>query len=256
MRLSFDEGWRHASNSGIINVGCDLLGQFKFSKGMNHSANHMLRKVAEYCLVGEKGAATARRIWQNLKEAVSKFEAYAFDHEELLKALILTQPLAALEALCGNSEADLKLGIRILGEAGRLRMTALDAIPEMDLVKWCDQQPETRYPAAAAAVTPFLPSGSAGRSQWTSTALKLLDKAPNRVEVLKQFIERFSPMGWAGSHGTIVESNVMLLAELTSIADPALVEFITKEKVRLAAAVKVERQMETIFERERDERFE
>ena len=202
------------------------------------------------------GAATVREICLNLKEAVSKSETYAFYHQELLQVLLGAQPYAALEALCGDSAADLDLGISILDQASQLRRNVFDAIPQGDLLSWCDQQPETRYPAVAADVTAFQPSGNAGRPLWTSTARKLLDKAPDRVEVLKKFIGQFSPTAWAGSHAAIVESNAKLLDDLAGHPDPALVEFIQEEKTRLSQAIRAERQTETLIEREMGERFE
>jgi hypothetical protein len=255
-RLSFDDAWRQSSTSEIIDVGCELMRQLRFMNRRNDSANYTLGKIAWYCLVEEKGAVTVREICHNLKEAVSKSETSAFFHEELLQILLDAQPIAALEALCGDNATDLKLGIRILDQAARLRRNAFDSVPEDYLVSWCDQQPDTRYPAAAAGVTSVQPSGDTGRPQWTSTALKLLDKAPDRVEVLKKFIGQFSPMSWAGSRAGIVESNAKLLDELAGYPDTALVEFIAKEKVRLAEAIKMERQTETLFDKERDERFE
>jgi hypothetical protein len=230
--------------------------QLRFTNRRNDSANYTLGRIARYCLIGEKGAATVREICHNLKEAVSKSETSAFFHADLLQILLDTQPIAALEALCGDSAGDMKVGIAILDQASRLRRNAFDSIPEADLVSWCDQQPETRYPAVAGGVTAVQPSGASGRPQWTSTALKLLDKAPDPVAVLKKLIGQFSPMGWAGSQASIVESNAKLLDELTSYPDPALVEFIAKEKVRLAELIKMERATETLFEKERDERFE
>jgi hypothetical protein len=216
----------------------------------------MIGRVAGYCLVGEKGAATVRKICQNLREAVSKHETYAFHHTELLKAVLEVQPFATLSALCGDDAEDLKLGMRILEESSPVRRNAFDAVPEAALIRWCDEKPETRYPAAAAALTAFEPSGQPGRLQWTGTSRKLLDKAPNRVEVLKQFTRRFSPSGWAGSRASIVESNAMLLDDLANYPDPAVVKFIVEEKARLATVIKVEKQIETTFMREVDERFE
>lgn len=256
MRLSFEEGRRQSSASQIIDVGCELMSQLRFVKRRDVSSDYRLGIIASYCLIGEKGAATVREICHNLKEAVSKFETYAFYHQDLLQVLLGAQPYAALEALCGDSAADLKVGISILDQASQLRRNVFDAIPEADLLSWCDQQPETRYPAIAGGVTAFQPSGDTGRLQWTSTARKLLDKAPDHVEVLKKFIGRFSPLGWGSSHATIVETNAKLLDELAGYPDRALVEFIAKEKTRLAEAITAERETETLFERERDERFE
>jgi hypothetical protein len=256
MRLSFDEEWRKSATSDIIDVGCDLMRKLGFAKKRDVSSEHRLGIMAKRCLVGEKGAETVREICHNLKEAVSKSETYPFYQQELLQVLVAAQPVAALEAICGDTAADLKLGVSILDQAGQLRRNAFDAIPEANLLGWCDQHPESRYPAVAAGVTAFQTSGDTGRQEWTSTALKLLDKAPDRVEVLKGFIRQFSPMSWAGSRAAIVETNAKLLDELARYPDPALHEFVDKEKIRLSQAIRAERQNESMLERERDERFE
>jgi hypothetical protein len=256
MRLSIDEGRKHSSKSEIIDIGCELMRQLTFASRTNDSSNYRLGMIARHCLIGEKGAATVREICHNLKEAVSKSETPAFFHKELVQILLGAQPVAALEALCGDNAADLKVGISILDEAGQLRRNPFDSVPEAYLLGWCDQQPETRYPAVAAGVTSVQPSVGTGSPEWTSIALKLLDKAPDRVAVLKKFIEQFSPMSWLGSRAGIVESNAKLLDDLAEYPDTALVDFIAKAKVRLAEAIKMERRTETFFEKERDERFE
>jgi hypothetical protein len=255
MRLSSDEGRRQSSSSEIIDIGCELMRRHGFTKRSDVGLDYRLGIIARHCLVAEKGAATVSEICHNLKEAVSKSETYVFHHQDLLQVLLRAQPLAALGALCGDSPADLRLGIDILHQAGQLRTSVFDAVPEADLLSWCDQHPRSRYPAAASGVTAFQPDDT-GHPKWTRTARKLLDKAPDRVQVLKKFIGQFSPMGWAGSHAAIVELNAKLLDELAGYPDPALVEFIATEKARLAQAVQLEKQTEIMIEREMDERFE
>jgi hypothetical protein len=256
MRLFSEEGRSRSSTSELIDIGCDLMSLTSFPNRRNVGFDHKMRTIAGFCLLGEKGAATVREICKNLKDAVSRSETSGYYQQELLQVLFRAQPLAALEALCGESEADLKTGMRILDDASELRRNAFDSIPEADLLTWCDRQPETRFPTVAGGVTAFQPSGEAGHLQWTGTARKLLDKAPNRVEVLKKFIRHFSPMVWAGSRTAIVESNSKLLGDLVDYPDPAVREFVAQEKIRIAEAVEAERNMETRIDRERDERFE
>jgi hypothetical protein len=255
MRLSSDEGRRHSSASEIIGIGCELMGQLTFTRRRNVRDNYGLQLVARHCLVGEKGAAAVREVCSKLRESVSKSETYAFHHSELLQVLVSVQPLAALEGLCGDDDQSLTVGLRIMEDGSQLRRNALDLIPEAELLSWCDQQPTTRYPAAAAAVTPFQP-GNEGRPQWTGIARKLLDRAPDRVRVVKRFVEQFIPAGSAGSQGAILENNIRLLDDLAENADTALAEFIAGQKTRIAQVIKTHVDIENVMQRERDERFE
>ena len=54
-------------------------------------------------------------------------------------------------------------------------------------------------------------------------------KAPDRVEVLKQFVRRFRPITWNGSRAAIIESNAELLNVLEVYPDPAVVKFVAED---------------------------
>jgi len=63
-------------------------------------------------------------------------------------------------------------------------------------------------------------------------------------------------MSWSGSLAVILESNAKLLNELDEYPDPAVVQFVTQEKVRLGKAIETERRAETLADRERNACFE
>ncbi len=253
MRISFARD--QSSTSELIDVGCELMRRLTFTRS-KAADNYRLRMLAKNSLIGEKGAAAVREICRNLKDAISKSETYAFYHVDLLQILFAVQPLAALESICAGDEKQIRLGVSILEGAAQLQRYPFDAIPEADLLQWCDEKSDIRYPVVAAGIAAVQSSGEAGGQRWTDIALKFLDKAPNRVEVLKKFITQFSPTGWVGSHATIVESNVKLLDELKRYPDPELQEFIASQKLRFHEVVKAEHEMERLLYQDRDERFE
>ena len=253
MRLSYAR--TQSSPSELIGVGCELMRQLTFAR-RSTTDEYRLGIIAENCLVGEEGATAVWEVCGHLKEAVSKYETYAFYHADLLKILFRVQPLAALEGFCGGSQADFRLGTDILDQAAQMQRNPFDAIPDADLLDWCDRQPEIRYPAIAAGVTPFQASAENGSVQWTNIARALLDRAPGRVAVLRKFTEKFVPSGWTGSLAATIGSNMKLLDDLTAYPDPALVEFIAQERVRLTGVINAERQTEVVFQRETDDRFE
>ena len=253
MRISFAPG--QSSTAELTDIGCELMRRLTFTR-RRQTDDYRYGIIAKHCLIGDKGASAVQEICRNLKDAVSKSETYAFYHTELLKILFSTQPLAALESICGGDESEFRLGVQMLGQAAQLQRNPFDAIPEADLFAWCDQQPGIRYPAIAAGVTPFAPSGVGGSIQWTPVARKLLDKAPDRVAVLRHFTDKFVPVAWAGSRTATIESNARLLDGLAMYPDPVLVEFISKEKARLADAIKIERTAEFLIERDRYAGFE
>lgn len=253
MRLLF-EGRANSSTAELVYIGCELMRRIGFPDRRTDVDVYNLGIIARSCLLGEEGASAVREICQNLKQAVLKSETYAFYHSEFLNVLLREQPLATLDALCGGTKADLDSGMQILRQAGQVRGNPFDGIPDAQLLAWCDQEAEGRYPAIAAGVISFQPSNDAGRSSWKPIARKMLDRAPDRVAVAKQFIGRYPPMFWTGSGST-------LLDELATYPDPALREFIASQETRLRTAAEEQRRMQQMLdqqmsERRGDERFE
>jgi hypothetical protein len=68
-------------------------------------------------------------------------------------------------------------------------------------------------------------------------ALKLLDRAPDRVAVLKQYVRRVRPPSWSGSLAAAMEAPVAPLRALEAHSDSAVAAFARAEGVRLRREV-------------------
>jgi hypothetical protein len=262
MRLSFARS--SSSPSELVDIGCELIRRLTFKRGKTIE-EYRLGIVANTCLIGEKGEAATKDICRNLKDAVAKSETYAFYHSDLLKILFSLQPVAALDGLCGGDAAELALGISILDQIAVLRRNPFDVIPEAEVIAWCNQRPDIRYPAIAGGITFSELSNETGNLRWRGVARKLLDGAPDKVAVLRKFTAKFIPTAWVGRRVEVIESNTRLLDELADYSDSLVAEFVAKEKSRLSEAIQTERFAETkqgeldvraSFEREGFDRFE
>lgn len=79
--------------------------------------------------------------------------------------------------------------------------------------------------------------------RWTEIARRILEKSPDRVQVLKKFIRQFSASGWDMSRATEVESNLRLLDEMAGYSDPVLDELAGKEEARLSQLIAAAREV-------------
>jgi hypothetical protein len=77
---------------------------------------------------------------------------------------------------CGPARAR-RLGILRDVES---RKWPLAAISDDDLITWCDQDPQARYPAMAQVIRIYQQAGDKAPPRWTSTALRFLERAPDR----------------------------------------------------------------------------
>jgi hypothetical protein len=175
----------------------------------------------------------------------------------LLKSLFRAHPDVALEELLGGDDADRKLGCEIIMDASHHRANPLACVPLDALVAWCERKPSERYPLAASVIPIFTgQQDQPSPSVWSAAALAILDKAPDRVAALRQFVCRFRPRSWSGSRAAAMETRLPLLRQLETHADPDVATFAKADGARLRKEIDQERERETKDDKANDERFE
>jgi len=252
MRLSFNR--ESSSPEELVEIGCELLRRLRVTRGIGSNFAYRLQIVGKHCLLGEKGAATVRDVCTKLRDAIFRSEASEHGHREFLQVLFSAQPLAVLQSLCSGDAAIVKTGVRVLENADLLHPHAFDAIPEVELLRWCDEAPDVRYPIAAAGVAAV--RHETDGPHWSDIACRILTKSADRVEVLKEFIRQFSLPVWDTSRAAEVQSNLRLLDEMAAYSDPALVEFADREKDRLSQAIVAAREIRPPVHMDLDGGFE
>lgn len=191
---------------------------------------------------------------RRLKLAIKQDATNAFYFGELLSSLFSCQPIAALDGLCGGDKQELAQGIVLLRDVENSKHP-LAVVSDEDLINWCDQEPQTRYPAMAQVIIISRRIGGKMPQQWTSIALRFLERAPDPGAIIRQFTSRFMLEGvWSGSLTAILESNAALLDQFG--AYPQLSDVVIEQKERLRQWIEEEQRRETAFHRDGDERFE
>jgi hypothetical protein len=252
MRLHSTKQRKEPITQDLVDAGCELLCQLNFAT-RNDQEDYRIGAIAKDCLTGERGTAAATALCAKLRAAVTTHKTHVFYHDDLLEGLLSAQPCAALDGFCGGDTEDLDRGVRMLRDVGS-RKHPLAAVPDAELLRWCDQEPWSRYPALACVID-VIEQVKDNPPRWTSVALRFLERAPDPVAVLQQFVRQFMPSsGRSGSRAAILESNAGLLDQLDEY--PTLRDVVEQEKERLQERIKVERDRETASDRARDERFE
>ena len=250
MRLSF--GRESSTPDELVEIGCELFRRLRVTGSTDSNLAYRLQIVGRNCLLGDKGAATVRVVCANLRVAISRSEASAYGHRELLQMLFSVHPLPVLQSLCdGDDAAMVKTGVRVLENTDLLRAHAFDVIPEEELLRWCEEKPDFRYPIVAAGIAAI--RNDTDGPHWTEIAHRVLEKAPDRVQVLKKFIRQLS-LPWDPSRAEEVQANLHLLDDFACHHDPTLAEFAKSEKSRLSQAIAEARKVRPPIYIDRDER--
>lgn len=255
MRLYSDRSAQRQHEPELLEAGRELLRRVRFRRG-DQRGEHNLAGVVQACLAGPGAAPLAAEVAGRLRRAVAAYETYSFDNGDLLKALLAVQPAAVLDALFARDEGEQQAGINVFDNLSEHQPNPADKISCEELIAWCNQNREKRYPLAASFITFAHRTEESGPQVWSEQAKALLAHAPDPGSVLAAFVERFRPMSWSGSRAALIEANSRLLDSLEAETSANLMPVVTEAKTQLAREVARERERETAEDRTRDERFE
>ena len=237
----------------VIRAGREILERLDWQSD-SHMDDYHLAEVAEACLHGDGGESIARKLCAGFSAASAKFITGLYNHVRLFGALLAVQAEATLDGLLLPSGARSRYLIRT--RFNELEGNIFEHVPQAILLEWCDRDAKRRYPRLAAAIIPFRETSEGGKRAWTELATTLLDRAPNRIHILKEYVTQFVPRSWSGSAAAIMEVNVRLLDDIDAQKDPELMAFIMEERARFLQEIDVRRRSELTRDRIRDERFE
>jgi hypothetical protein len=255
MRLYSDRTAQREHEPELLGAGRELLQRVRFRRS-NQRDGHNLAGVARACLTGPEAGSIAAEVAGRLRRAVAAHETYAFDNDDLLKALLSVQPVAVLDALFEGNEREPREGVRVFDHLHDHRSNPADEISCEALIDWCDRDRNARYSLAASIVTFARRAEESGPKIWSEQARALLAHAPDPRSVLAAFVKRFRPMSWRGSRAALMEANARLLDSLEADLPAELIPSVVEAKDQLAREIARERQSETERDQARDERFE
>jgi hypothetical protein len=144
----------------------------------------------------------------------------------------------------------------LLNDPSRFGKNPMDTVADDIIIGWCDLDPKTRYPVAAAVVTLFKRPNDKAPYEWASLTRQLLLKAPDPHAVFKEIVSRLRPTSSSRSLATELEARVTLLNRLDINAVPELAADLDATKATLKHRSELERRRETEEDRARNGRFE
>ena len=245
-------------SKSLIAVARDVLSMYSFpgERTRHNNLDYDLAQIARICLKGHEGINAASEVCQHLVGAIIDNRIYAFDYPELLNSLARTQPFVFLDLFLGNDEIEDYQGRRMFSDAFERRQNPLDQISDEDLISWCDNGPECRYPLIASAIQAFSESAEPSGLAWKPIVYSIFEKAPDLSVVLNHLANVIWPMSWSGSRADILQRRSVLFQSLYQHDNAVIRTWATRQYSALQETIKGEREEEKRCNRDRNESFE
>jgi hypothetical protein len=246
---------KEALSPELVTAGRIVVEACEFDGRLNHDA-HPLEEVIEACLDSADAIPIVEMLLARLREARANYSLRFTEENRILGALFAAQPTVLLNNIFVPERQDEQTGLRGFFDQDDLLGSPLDRIPQRTLLAWCDEDSSVRYPLIAARMVPFVKIPNSDKPQWKPAALALLERAPNKIEVLKHYIDRFEPMSWLGSRSATWEANARLLDHFENHLDIDLATFARLQREELRRLLDDMKREELASEKRENERFE
>ena len=239
----------------LVTAGRIVIESCEFDRRLNHDA-HELGEVIEACLGSADAVRIVETLLARLREAHVNYNFGFTEENRILGALFAAQPAVVLNDLFAPERQDERTGFRGFFDHDDLLGSPLDRIPQATLLAWCDEDSTVRYSMIAARMVPFSKAPNSDKPQWKPSALALLERAPNKIDVLKHYVDHFAPRSWSGSRSATWEANAQLLDHFENHSDTDLAAFARLQRDELTRSLDALKRQELDSEKRENERFE
>ena len=215
-----------------------------------------MAQIARVCLNGNEGLNTAKKICQHLVKAITDNHIYTFDYPDLLDSLTSAQPFVFLDVYFGNEEIEDYQRRRMLSVNFGRRNNPLNQISENNLISWCDNDPEDRYPLIVSAIQAFSESTQTGRLAWKPIVYSIFEKAPDLGVVFEHLVDAIWPTSWNSSLADILQRRSVLFQQLDQNDNEEISAWARYQYSAFQEKLERERECEQRQSHKRNESFE
>jgi hypothetical protein len=246
-------------SSSLSSIARNVLSMYEFPKerGRHNNLDYGLAQIARVCLDGSEGINAATEICRHLAEASSDYRIYAFDYPHLLSSLACAQPSVFLDVfLVSEGIKDYQYNGIFSQDSKPHSPNPLNQISDEDLISWCDNDSNRRYPLIASTIQTFSQSKETEKIIWKPIVYSIFEKAPDLSIVLEHLARSIWPMGYSGLLSDILQERLVLFQDLFEHDNAEVRAWAKARYSALQETIEREREREKAQDRDRNESFE
>jgi hypothetical protein len=256
MRVAVDNSnGKHSLSPSLAEAARQLLATHSFSREEQFE-EYELQEVIKTTMTGVEGERATTAILENLLTAELEHRVAYGVGTAMLRNLMTAQPKLTFDFLYGASHSSTHHGLDHLLDFDELRESPFDEAVDVSIIEWCEVESSGRFKWVARILTPFATNHANEHKSWKPLALEMIERAPDRIQIMALYIDHLRPGGWIGSASATWEANSQLLHRFLNHHDQALATFVAQQLEVLGKEVEGMRAREDAWERQSFERFE
>lgn len=260
LRIRFHgaKGVPNEYSSSLLAIARDVLSAYPFDhKQAYHSKlDRDLSKIAEVCLRDEDGVPIAVSLLNRLEKALSQHHIYFFDYPDLLNVLAQLHPICFLDIFFQKTAKEDHRHRQVFFYNSKRHSNPLHRISEIDLLSWCDKEPESRYPLITWAIETYSESAETGKLEWRPIVYKIFERAPNLDVIFEKLQLLTHPIQISDSRATQLQKRSELFQRLYDHTNAQVRAWAQNMYTDLQESISKKLAWEESRKHERDESFE
>lgn len=224
--------------------------------GMRGHGDHMLGEVVKVAYDKPEHETLAREFCERILVAYSTYRISEWEASEVVTALASTVPEAVLDLLVEKARDNPRMGTTLIESMADHRVCPVDAMADTVWIAWAAQRPKTRFELLARTVRYADADGPDQAQGWSRVARQLIDLAPEPIQVLNAFYQRFQPTRFSGSFAENLAGRLSLIHALDGHANADIADWAAAHGPALAAIIEEHLTREAAENLARDQTFE
>ncbi|MEC1153928.1 hypothetical protein [Cytobacillus horneckiae] len=234
----------------IVNLGQTLLLNFNYSNRI-HSLDYEISNIIKVSFNGDNGKENAKKLCKKIILAIENYELSPREYNNTLYSLASIQPLVFMDCFLDREEISYRLK-HVFNEG----INSLKNIEPKIILRWCNVNPDTRFPIISSVIIPNYRNEKTGGFEWSSLANEIIKDSKKPVEILNRFKTSFRPNSWSGSLAKMMQERMGLITILKTHENPVIMDWAENKEIELYKEIEDIKKWELSFESERNERFE
>ncbi|MHA4738883.1 hypothetical protein [Dyadobacter sp. MSC1_007] len=198
----------------LIDIGRQLLLDLDLDEKLYSEDNYKIGVVLQVCFEGEVAFNSASNFTTKLMRLIRSNYGLLNHADDILRELVKVQPKCFLNDLLERDMSNddvYRVGFYNNFEEYDIY---LSMISNETLINWCDEEPYERYKLVAGAIVSYEGTEEAVKLIWKPIFWKLVDGAPNLLEVLDKVEGTLMPSEVPKSRANAYQARLTLFSEL------------------------------------------
>lgn len=227
----------------LINTAHEILLAYSFEDKNDPGLDFQLSEIIKKTLDNDNGKKISKIILAKLKVNCNFLKISMYDYSHVMNSLAQVQPITFLNQVIGDDKEKSRIDYTWKNSIVH-QSNPLNQIENQTIINWCEEKRSIRYLKIISFINIFKTVENSKELRLSDLTNLIINKAPNKIDILEEISKYIRPMSWSGSRYLIIKKRVNAILKLKNHQDTNIVNWIKNKKIELKKIIEIEKDEE------------